>query len=188
MSWMNSEELARFKRCGRGVLISKDALIFGHENIEIGENVRIDAHARLLASKGFLKIGSNVHVSCGVTLLCGGGITIKDHVCVSFDAKLISASDDSSGDYLVGAQYPSEYTNVQMAPIVLERLSWCASGAMMLHGSKLEEGAVLGAMSLLGENKTAQAWGIYVGIPIKRVKERSQKCASLAAQFEVKVT
>lgn len=184
MSWLAPEELARFKHCGKGARVSKDALIFGHENIELGDNVRIDAHARLLASKGSLRIGSHVHVSCGVTLLCGGGITIGDHVCVSFDAKLISASDDPSGEYLVGAQYPSQYTNTKKAPIVLERLSWCASGSMMLYGSRLEEGAVLGAMSLLGAHKTAQAWKIHSGAPARIVKERSKQCLQFLAQFE----
>ena len=40
----------------------------------------------------------------------------------------------------------------------------------------------MGSMSLV--NRSAEPWGIYVGIPARRVKERSRKLLEYCAEFE----
>ncbi len=62
--FLNNLELKKinFKKIGKNVLISKNVLIVGAENISIGSNVRIDAFTSLIAPKKKLKIGSYVHI------------------------------------------------------------------------------------------------------------------------------
>jgi galactoside O-acetyltransferase len=60
-SFYSSEELADIglKSCGYNALISKKASLYRVEDIEVGNNVRIDDFCFLL---GKLKIGNNVHI------------------------------------------------------------------------------------------------------------------------------
>ena len=69
-SYFTEKELGMLKlaRIGRNVLISRKASIYGSENIEIGENVRIDDFCIL---SGKIKLGNNVHIASG-TYLWGG--------------------------------------------------------------------------------------------------------------------
>ena len=93
--WLTKEELrSTFKKFGKAVKVSRLALIIGGENVELGDNVRIDAFALILASNGWMTVGSNVHLAARTTFLAAGGIMIEDHVGVSFNSSLISASDD----------------------------------------------------------------------------------------------
>lgn len=185
MSWMDSEELSMFKKVGKNVFISKEAIIYGRENIEIGDNVRIDAANIILASKGFLKLGNHIHIACRSVFLCGGGIEIGNHCTVSFDSKLISASDNFDGTALIGPNIPHVYTNVIKSPIVLERLSHVTTGCLLLPGTRLKEGAVLGAMSQTRPGQTIEPFKIAFGVPAKEHADRKKDCLLLARQLEL---
>jgi galactoside O-acetyltransferase len=43
------------------------------------------------------------------------------------------------------------------------------------------EGCAIGSMSLV--NKSIEPWGVYVGIPVKRIKERSKDLLEKEKQF-----
>lgn len=184
MGWLNQEELKAFKKVGKKVLISRHATIYGKENIEIGDNVRIDAGNIILASKGFLKLGSHIHIACGSVFLCGGGITIGDHCTVSFHSKFISASDNFDGYALIGPNIYEKYTDVFKAPITMEYLSQVTTGCLLLPGSTLRVGAVLGAQSQLRPNQEIKTFKIAFGVPAVEKIERKRDCFLLAEQFE----
>ena len=46
----------------------------------------------------------------------------------------------------------------------------------------INEGAVTGAMTFV--NKDLDKWGIYIGIPAKRIKDRSKNMLKLVKEFE----
>lgn len=171
--WLYPQELTHFKSIGKNVKISRQAIIFGSENISIGDNVRIDAQNLILASKGYLEIGSYVHLAAGSKYICTGGIEIRDFSQVAFNCVLLSASDDFSGDYLIGPTIPNDYLNVTEKKIVLGICSVLGVGCILSPGTYLDYGAAMGANSLTIKNQLLFQNSIYIGSPAKFLKLRS---------------
>lgn len=180
--WLDEKELKRFKKVGRKVLISKQATIFGPENVEIGDNVRIDAGVIVLASKGYLKLGSHIHIALQVVLAAGGGITLRDHTSISFGSKLISSSDDFSGEHLAGPSYYEDLRKITNSPIVMHPFSQVGAACVVLPGVEMFEGSVLGSNSLARHNLVV--WSVYGGSPCKFLKNRSKEMKATAKIFE----
>lgn len=181
MPFFTSEELflAGFKKRGEKVLIDRSVVIMGAEDIEIGDNVRIDAGCIILALKGHLKIGHNIHIASRVTLSCGGGIEIGDNCTISFGSTLISSSDDFSGKYLIGPQNGVENTKVYYAPIIMKNHSHVTAHCCVMPGTIMQEGSVLGAMSSTRQDQIISPWTFAWGNPAKEMKKRSKECLKL---------
>ena len=187
MSYYTEKELMQmgFKYIGDNILLSKDVLIYGSNNISIGDNVRIDAFCTLSSGQdGYISIGNHIHIATGVSLFGGGGIRMHDFTSISAKSTLYSASDDYSGEYLMGPNIDDEYTNVEMRPIVLEKYSAVGAHCLILPGVTLEEGSVLGAMSY-AVNSLA-SWMIYAGIPARPLKKRTTSLIEKASKYETK--
>ena len=182
-SFYSDDELQEigFKSYGNKVLISKKASIYSPQNIRIGSNVRIDDFCIL---SGNIEIGSNVHISAYSALFGGGKIIIEDYSGVSQRCTLISASDDFSGDYMVGAVIDDEFTNVTKGTIHLKKYVQLGAGTIVLPNVTINIGSVSGAMSLI--NKDLDEWGIYYGIPARRMRERSKKLLEKVDEYEKK--
>lgn len=175
-SFYSNEELQAigFKQIGRNVLISRKASIYSAHEIEIGDNVRIDDFTIL---SGKIIIGSNIHISAYCALYGAKGIYLEDYTGISPRTSLFSAMDDFSGDYLIGPIHPKEKTNVQGGPITLKKYSQIGTGCVIFPNVTIEEGTVVGAMSLV--NKTLDKWTIYIGIPARKLKERRKNLLQL---------
>lgn len=185
MSFYSSEELKKmgFKCVGENVLISRNAEIFGHENIAIFDNVRIDSGCKLLAATGQFNIGNYVHLACDSIFLCAGGITIGDYCNVAMKCVLLSASDDFSGDYLIGPMIPETARSVYKSRIRLETLAVVGVGGVLSPGTTLLEGAALGALSVTKKNQTVEADSIYIGNPARFLKKRTRRNRDLALEM-----
>ena len=59
------------------------------------------------------------------------------------------------------------------------------ANSIVFPGVQLAEGCSVGAMALV--NKSTQPWGIYVGNPARRVKERKQDLLALEKEFLAEV-
>ena len=162
-----------FKSIGDGVLISDKCSIYNAKNIEIGSNVRIDDFCILSAGEGGIKIGSNIHIACYASMIGAGKIIIDDFSQVSSRVTILSSSDDFSGEYLVGPCIPSNFINVKSATVHLMKHSVVGSGSTVLPNVKIKEGGAVGAMSLVKND--VEEFEIVVGIPAKKVKDRSRK-------------
>ena len=68
-----------FKSVGKNVLISRNSTIIGAENIEIGNNVRIDDYCSIMAGgkEASLTIGSYVHIGAYCYLSAKNGIVME---------------------------------------------------------------------------------------------------------------
>jgi galactoside O-acetyltransferase len=162
-----------FKSIGENVLISDKSSIYNAKNIEIGSNVRIDDFCILSAGEGGIKIGNNIHIACYVSMIGAGEIILDDFSQVSSRVVILSSSDDFSGEYLVGPCIPSEFTNVKSYKVHLMKHVVIGTGSTILPNVTLKEGAAVGAMSLVKDN--VNEFEIVVGIPAKKVKDRSRK-------------
>lgn len=159
-----------FKSIGKGCCISRKASFYGISRMSIGDNVRIDDFCIL---SGNITLGSHIHISAYVALYGAEGIVLEDYTGISPRSTIYSVMDDFSGDYLIGPIHPEEYTNVTGGPVVVKQFSQIGCNSVIFPNLTIEEGVVVGACSLV--KKSLSAWGIYAGIPVNKLKDRSKK-------------
>lgn len=170
------------KSIGENVLISKKACFYIPEKITIGHDVRIDDYSILI---GNISLGNFIHIAGYVGIhASAGSFTMEDYSTLSSRVAVYAASDDYSGDYMTNSIIPSEYTNTICSDIRIGKHVIVGTGSTILPNADLPDGVAIGAMSLIKE--PLEPWGIYAGIPCKRIKERSQKCLELEKQLKRK--
>lgn len=179
-SFYTSQELAQigFKSVGNNVFISRHAQFYGAENMTIGNNVRIDDFCIL---SGIIEIGSWVHISAFSALYGTKGIVLKDFSGLSSRVSIYSISDDFSGESMTNSMIPAEYRNVREGRVVLNKYVHVAASSVVLPEVTIEEGACVGAMSLVASN--INEWEIWAGIPAHRVKNRKKDIIKLEKQL-----
>jgi len=180
-SFYTEEELkgVGFAKIGKNVLISRKASIYSPELIEIGNNVRIDDFCIL---SGKIKIGNYVHIAAGCYLFAGdAGIELNDFSGLSSRVAIYAVSDDYSGDFLTNPTVPEEYRHVIKGKVVLGKHVLVGSGTTILPGVFIDEGAAIGAMSLVSKN--IGSWKIAVWIPARVINDRSKKLLELERKF-----
>ncbi len=162
-----------FKSIGHNVHISKNASFYGIEKMIIGDNVRIDDFCIL---SGDIILGSHIHISAYCGLYGSKGIELENYTGISPRSTVFSAMDDFSGNYLIGPIHPDQYTHVTGGKVLFKKYSQIGAGCIVFPDVTLEEGAVVGAMSLV--NKSLPAWTISAGIPVQIIKNRNKKILS----------
>lgn len=180
-SFYTTEELAAigFARIGDNVLISRRASIYGADRISIGNNVRIDDFCLL---SGKIVIDDNVHVAAYCALFAGDyGIHMKSFTGISSRCVIYAVSDDYSGLFLTNPTVPIEYRNVMGGEVVLEKHALLGTGVTVLPNLRIGEGTSVGSMSLV--LNSLDEWGIYVGIPCKRLKDRKRDLLELEEKY-----
>lgn len=181
MAFLNTEALKAlgFKRLGANVKISDKASIHNPDQIEIGDNSRIDDFCVI---SGRVVIGRNVHVAvfCNVA---GGelGVRLEDFSGLAYGCHVFSQSDDYSGNTMTNPTVPDEYKKESKAAVAIKRHSIVGACSIVFPGVVLEEGTSVGAMSMVV--KSTEPWSVYFGIPAKKIKQRSRGLLDLEAEY-----
>ena len=170
-----------FKSIGKNVKISSDARIYGPENISLGNNVRIDDFTILSAINGSITIGNYVFIARNSHLSGYLGIEMLYFSSMSANTVIYSSSDDYSGNYLTAQAIPKKYTAHIGGPVIISKHVIIGSTCTILGPSIIGEGCSLGAMTLV--NKDLEPWGVYIGAPAKRLKERERGLLKLEKIF-----
>lgn len=166
---------------GTNVLLSKKTSLYNPNNIEIGNNVRIDDFCVLSAGVGGISIGSHVHIACYCLLIGAEKIVMKDFSGLSSRVSIYSSTDDYSGNYLTNPMVPNEYRSVISKPVTLEKHVIIGASSVILPGVTLHEGVAAGANCLI--TKSFKPFSILFGSPAKVIKQRSQKLLKLEKYF-----
>ena len=180
-SFLSREKLMEigFKSIGENVLLSSKASIYGPENIEIGNNVRISDFCIL---SGKIKLGSYIHIAAYSALFGGEeGITMEDFSSLSSRVCVYAVSDDYSGESLTNPMIPKEYKNLNTGKVILRKYVIIGSTSIILPSVEIKEGTAVGALSLV--NKSLDEWSVYAGIPVRKINERSKKILDLEKEF-----
>lgn len=171
-SYYSRSELEKlgFNVVGTNVFISRFSRFYGIEKIAIGNNVRIDDYCIL---SGSITLGSYVHIApfCGLYGL--KGIVLEDFAGLSSQVSIYTESDDYTGKGLTNPLIPARFRKIYSSIITIKKHALVGSGAVILPGGNLNEGSVLGSMSLLKNN--TRDWHIYAGIPAKEIKAREKE-------------
>jgi acetyltransferase-like isoleucine patch superfamily enzyme len=168
---------AGFRHLGKNVRISERCSMYGVENISLRDNVRIDDFTFISAVNGSLDIGSYVHVGHQCFLGAGRGIVMQDFAGLSSGVRIYSVTDDYSGQHLTNPTVPEEFTGASGGSVILERHVIVGTGTVILPACTIGEGAAIGALSLV--TKDLAAWGMYAGIPVRRIKDRKNDLLEL---------
>jgi acetyltransferase-like isoleucine patch superfamily enzyme len=181
MAYFSSTELLSmgFKRIGRDVKISRHANIYNPECIELGDFCRIDDFCLI---SGSVKIGRYVHIT-PMCLIAGGtpGIEIGEFSALAYGVKIFSQSDDYSGATMCNSLVPKKYKKEIFKETLVGRQVIIGANSTILPGANIPEGCAIGAMSLVLH--PLNPWGIYAGVPVKRLKERNKNIIKLESQF-----
>ncbi len=168
-----------FKSVGKNVLLSRKASIYLPEKITIGNNVRIDDFCIL---SGEITIGDWCHISAYCALYGSKGIVLEGFCGISPRSVILSASDDFSGDFLVGAQFDCKFTNVTGGTVYLRKYSQIGTNCIVFPAVTVGEGAVTGAMTLV--NKNLEPWTINTGIPVNCSRPRKKGLLNKIEMFK----
>jgi len=183
MSFYSRDELESLglAHVGSQVLLSRRAVIYNPARISIGSNVRIDDFCLLSAGDGGIEIGDFVHIAVYCSLIGAGRITLQDFSGLSSRVSVYSSNDDYSGAHLTNPTVPAPFTGVSHADVLIGRHAIVGAGAVILPGITLGEGVAVGALSLV--TKSCEGFGVYSGVPARRIRSRGQGLLELEQQF-----
>lgn len=183
MNFLSREGLCirGFGSVGKNVRVSRNASFHGASRISLGDNCRIDDFCVLSAGEGGIAIGRNVHIAVMSTLMGKGRITVHDFCNLSSRVGIYSSSDDYSGEFLTNPTVPASLTHVDHRPVTLHRHVIIGSGSVVLPGVTIGEGTAIGALSLVTHD--LESFGIYAGVPLKRLKSRSDRVLELEKRY-----
>lgn len=144
--WMSRKELeaAGFDYLGKDVKVSRHALIYGPEKKRLWDHSIIRAGAQI--HHGKFELGFYSAIGAGAIIICAGVEVFIHNFCgVGPGAILLSATDDFKGAALVGPAHQEPFRRVIKRYIFLDQFSIVGAGAILLPGTCLREGAVVGA-------------------------------------------
>lgn len=181
MAYYSKKELATFgfKSLGESVKISDKASFYNPDQIEIGDNSRIDDFCVI---SGRVVIGSHNHIT-PMCLVAGGrpGVILSDFCTLAYGVMVFAQTDDYSGATMVNSMIPRKYKKEIMAQVIIGRQTIFGAGSIVMPGVEVGEGCSFGAMSLV--NKSTSPWGIYLGQPARRINERKKTLLELEQEF-----
>lgn len=134
---------------------------------EVGTNIYIGKFV-VLKNIQNLSVGNNVSIHSFNYIDAYGGIDIGNNVSIANHSTLIS-SDHTWND----KHKPIKYNKVKPKKIIIEDDVWIASGVRVLGGSIIKNRCIIGAGAVV--NKKTEPNSLYVGVPIKKIKEVNSK-------------
>lgn len=181
MAFYSEEELQviGFKKLGKSVKVSNKSSIYRPHEIEIGDYSRIDDFCLL---SGKIRIGRNVHLAAYSNVSAGEcSVTFEDFSGLAYGCHVFTGSDDYTGKKLTNPTVPLEYKGLSEDDVVLGRHVIVGTNSIVFPGVHIATGCSIGAFTMV--TKSTKPWGVYFGIPAKRIKERKKDLLVLEAQY-----
>jgi acetyltransferase-like isoleucine patch superfamily enzyme len=161
-----------FAHVGENVKVFRNSVLVNCANIYLGDSCQVDDFVHIIASKP-VRIGRRVHVSCFTSIAGGGEVTLEDYCGLSAGCRLISGSDDFMGGGMTNPCVPEKFRKVLRSRIHLKKHAILGTNTIVFPGVTIHEGAATGGAATV--NKDLEAWGVYMGSPARRVKERPRE-------------
>ncbi len=158
--------------------IYNSAKIVNEEKLSIGEYSQIDDFVFLNAGQETV-IGRFVHIATMSSIIGGGKLYMEDFSGMSTGCRIITGSDDFTGEGLTNPTVPSKYTNVTTGTVKICKYAMLGTNVVVFPGVTIGEGATVAAGCIVREN--LEPWKIYASVgnrcrPINvRKKERIQE-------------
>ncbi len=160
-----------FKEAGEQVEIFEPVSLIGPENFLIKERVRISEFTLITGGQG-IYIGNFIHIANHVSIVGGGVCIIEDFVGICAGSRVITGTDDISGKGIPSPMVSPEFRSFYRSYVVLKKHSFIGTNVVIHPGVTIGEGVVVASGSVV--TKDLDDWGIYKGVPAKRVKDRDK--------------
>lgn len=143
------------------------------ELVEVHEGARIDSFVKIEGGRG-VYVGPHVHIGSMAHVNIGGGRVILEYGSVVGPGAKIVAGTNTPMGISMSVSAPQELQYIQRDFVILKRLSFVATGAIVLPRVTLGEGAVLAAGSVAV--KDVPPWEIWGGSPAIKIRDRDREC------------
>jgi len=134
------------------------------ETLKLGNNVYIGRNV-VLWGKGTIEIGDNSIISDHVSIMADSKVTIGTDCSIASFTFVIDSNHQLAKDRLIHEQ-PKD-----TQPIEIGNDVWISASCVVMPGAKIEDGAVIGANSVVSTE--IPAYSIALGYPARPIKERS---------------
>ena len=142
----------------------KGEVFLNAKGVKLGKNVTFYQDAYLW---GFgITIGDNVDIGMNTVIFAKKGVTIGNNTNIAGQCYIIDTNHGTKAGRLIREQED----NVAENGIYIGNHVWIAAQCVILKGAKINDGAVIGAQSLVNCEIPANA--IAVGTPAKVIGDR----------------
>jgi len=148
---------------GKNVVFGKNVRI-SCPKIRIGDNVYIGSDTRLWG-EGEIVIGTHTYISDLVSIYADKKIEIGDHCVIASFSFII---DTNHG---IARKQKIHFQPKISSPIKIGSDVWIAASCVILAGANIEDGAVIGANSVV--RGSVSPYSIVVGSPAFKIKDRT---------------
>lgn len=157
----------RLQRCGRGLQLRRSTVIFGHENIVIGDNFVSMGQLYLYANdSGYLEIGDDCDVNTNVQLgAASGRIILGNHVMIAANVVLRAANHGLTRGV------PMKHQASTPGEIRIEDDVWIGSNAVVTADVVIARGTIVAAGSVV--TRSTEPYSIVAGVPARKIGERT---------------
>lgn len=133
--------------------------------ISIGKRTSLDRGVILRAYGGVIRIGSDCSINPYAVIYGDGGLVIGNGVRIAAHTVIVPADHIfSDPDKFIFEQGESRLG------ITIEDDVWLGAGVRVLDGVNIKKGTVVGASAVV--TKSTEPFGVYVGIPAKKISSR----------------
>lgn len=136
-------------------------------NIQIGNDVTIGYFITFeVEEKGKLTLGNSVNLTHNVIISVCEEVTIGNGTLIAENVSIRDADHGTKHNIPIGRQMQTS-SSVSIGNDV-----WLGAGVAVLQGSKIEDGVIIGAHSVVTSSKTTSPYSIYAGVPIRLLSKR----------------
>jgi acetyltransferase-like isoleucine patch superfamily enzyme len=182
MAEQKPEDGTPFAWRGDNVTIHPLTILSGRDMIAIESDTVIDSFVLIVAHQ-ITRIGSNCHIATGTSILGGGQFSMGDYSGVSAGCRVFTGSDSYTGAGMTGPTIPEEYRACDRSGVHIGDHAVVGANSVLLPGTVIEEGATIGAGSVV--KGRVPAWTIYAGSIAKQIGVRDKTTVlALCRAFE----
>ena len=158
--------------------ISKDCSISNLADIEdssretkiiIKEGVFIDSFVKIkpVGGMGDIYIGKNTYINSGTVIYSGNGVRIGNGVLIAANCTIAPVNHEyiEKDKTIYNQRFMSS-----KGGIIIEDDVWIGANSVILDGSIVRKGCVVGAGAIVREE--LEEYGIFVGNPLRMIKKR----------------
>lgn len=141
--------------------------------LTIGDQSIVEARVVFERPGGTVNIGSRTFIG-GSSVLCASHINIGDDVLVSFGVTIVDHDSHSpvfskrSQDVTMWLEGKKDWTHVKTNPIIIQDKSWIGMHSIILEGTTIGTGAVVGAGSVV--TRDVPPYTVVAGNPARIIK------------------
>lgn len=135
----------------------------------VGDKVMIDSFVKIkfVGGSGDIEIGEGSKINSGCVLYSGNGIRIGSNVLIAANCTFAPVNHEYS---LRSKTIIEQRFQNSKGGIIIEDDVWIGAGVVILDGSHIRKGTVIGALTVV--NTITEEYGVYAGNPLQLKKYR----------------